>query len=245
MSEIVRAHAKLTLSLNITGVRPDGLHLIDASMVSLELHDTVTITPGGYGITLDGPFANGVPTDETNLVHQALQLVGKSAAVHIEKNIPAGGGLGGGSTNAAAILRWAGFSDLDAASVIGADIAFCLVGGHAHVTGIGEIVTALSPISGDFTLITPPLHVATPLVYAAWDRLGSPHHESGNDLEPAAIEVCPELAIWKARITQVIGYAPTLAGSGATWFVRGHQHRLVKALPEAVVTMTSTQTTTA
>ncbi|MSO59313.1 MAG: 4-(cytidine 5'-diphospho)-2-C-methyl-D-erythritol kinase [Ilumatobacteraceae bacterium] len=244
MTDVVRAHAKLTLSLDITGVRPDGLHIIDAHMVSLDLHDTLTITLGAHGITLGGPFADGVPTNETNLVHKALQLAGVSAAVHIEKNIPAGGGLGGGSTDAAAVLRWAGFTDLEAASAIGADIAFCMVGGHAHVTGIGEIITALPPVSHDFTLIIPPLHVSTALVYAAWDRLGSPRHESGNNLEPAAIAVVPELAHWKTRITQAVGHAPTLAGSGATWFVWGHQNHLVHALPEASVVMTSTHAVT-
>ncbi len=127
------------------------------------------------------------------LVHQALQLTNISAAVHIEKNIPAGGGLGGGSTDAAGVLRWAGFTDLVAASAIGADIAFCMVGGNAQVTGIGEIITPLAPLTSDITLIIPPLHVSTALVYAAWDELKSPHHESGNDLEPAAIAVCPDL----------------------------------------------------
>ena len=244
MTDVVRAYAKLTLSLRITGVRPDGLHTIDAHMVSLALHDTLTITPGSHGITLGGPFADGVPTNETNLVHQALQLANISAAIHIEKNIPAGGGLGGGSTDAAGVLRWAGFTDLVAASAIGADIAFCMVGGNAQVTGIGEIITPLAPLTSDITLIIPPLHVSTALVYAAWDELGSPHHESGNDLEPAAIAVCPDLALWKNRITEALGYAPTLAGSGATWFVKGHQTHLVHAFPEASVVMTSTNAVT-
>lgn len=85
MTDVMQAHAKLTLSLRITGARADGLHTIDAHMVSLALHDTLTITPGSHGITLGGPFATGVPTDETNLVHKALQLANISAAIHIEK----------------------------------------------------------------------------------------------------------------------------------------------------------------
>ncbi|MFM7665206.1 MAG: 4-(cytidine 5'-diphospho)-2-C-methyl-D-erythritol kinase, partial [Actinomycetota bacterium] len=106
------AHAKLTLSLRIVGIRDDGFHLIDAEMVSLALADTVHIDPRGTGITVDGPFAAGVPTTDDNLVARALRLAGRSAAVHIEKQIPNGGGLGGGSSNAAAVLRWAGVNDL-------------------------------------------------------------------------------------------------------------------------------------
>ena len=89
MTHII-APAKLTLSLKVTGVREDGFHLIDAEMVSLELHDVLTITEGESGMSVSGPFASGVPTDDNNLVNRALQLCGKTAHVHIEKNIPHG-----------------------------------------------------------------------------------------------------------------------------------------------------------
>ncbi len=242
MTEPVRlsAPAKLTLSLRITGVRDDGYHLIDAEMVTLDWADTVTITAGGSGLTADGPFAHGMPLDRTNLVAKALLLADRTAAVHLHKVIPGGGGLGGGSADAAAVLRWAGYDDLVGASRLGADVSFCLVGGRARVTGIGEIVEPLPFEHEDITLVIPPLSVSTPAAYRAWDALDVPHADGPNDLEPAALAVAPELARWRDRIRAVSGTAPTLAGSGATWFLRGHQHDLAAALPDAFVVLTRT-----
>jgi len=237
------AHAKLTLSLRIVGVRSDGFHLIDAEMVSLALADTVHIDPLGAGITVDGPFAVGVPTTDDNLVARALRIAGRSAAIHIEKQIPNGGGLGGGSSDAAAVLRWAGFTDLVAASRLGGDIPFCIVGERARVSGIGEVVEPLSPSQRadepfDITLVVPPLHVSTPAVYAAWDALAESERRGElNDLEPAALAVEPRLMRWRDRIREAAGVTPTLAGSGATWFLRG-RHRIADALRDATVIVT-------
>ena len=239
-SVTVTAPAKLTLSLRITGVREDGYHLIDAEMVTLGLADTVTITPDSDGVTCDGPFSEGVPLDESNLVSKALRLAGRRAAIHVHKTIPHGGGLGGGSADAAAVLRWAGVTDLVAAASIGADIPFCMVGGRARVLGIGEILEPLAQRALDLTLVIPPLSVSTPAAYRAWDDLGGPTAEGANDLEPAALVVEPRLVTWRDRITEAAGTAPTLAGSGATWFLHGHHPALVDALPEARVVLTET-----
>ena len=218
----IRGNAKLTRTLRMTGRRDDGFHLLDAEMVSLELHDLITIDPSGSGISVIGPFADGVPTDGSNLIAGALELVGRKAHVTIDKRIPHGGGLGGGSTDAAAILRWGGFgtdpASLTAASQLGADISFCLVGGRARVTGIGEIVEPLPHVDREITLIIPPLGVSTPAAYRAWDDLGGPASDGPNDLEAAALAVEPQMAWWRDAITDAIGEAPTLAGSGATWF---------------------------
>ena len=235
----LRAPAKLTLSLRITGLRDDGLHLIDAEMVTLEWADTLTIVPDGDGLTADGPYAEGMPLDNSNLVAKALRLVDRRAAVHLHKAIPHGGGLGGGSSDAAAVLRWAGYSDVIAASKLGADVSFCLVGGRARVRGIGEIVEPLALQPLDITLIVPPLAVSTPAAYRAWDDMGGPRADGANDLEPAALQVEPLLARWRDRIHEAAGVAPTLAGSGATWFLVGH-HALAAALPEAMVVQTRT-----
>lgn len=227
--QIVVAPAKLTCTLRVTGVRADGYHLIDAEMVTLDLADTLTIDPHAResALTLSGPFAGGVPTDSSNLVLRALDAVGRTAAVRADKQIPNGGGLGGGSADAAAILRWAGVDDLDVAVRLGADVPFCLVGGRARVRGIGERIEPLTPTARTFTLIVPPLSVSTPAVYGAWDDLGGPTAEGSNDLEPAALTVEPQLARWRDRITELGGVSPTLAGSGATWFVEGsHVPRL-------------------
>jgi 4-diphosphocytidyl-2-C-methyl-D-erythritol kinase len=226
----VAAPAKLTLSLRITGVRDDGYHLIDAEMVTLDIHDVLTIDTSRTGVDTTGPFAVGVPTDERNLVVAAMRLAGRDARVTIDKQVPHGGGLGGGSGDAAAVLRWAGFDDLVAASRIGADVPFCLVGGRARVRGIGEIVDPLPHVDRTVTLVIPPLAVSTPAAYRAWDRLGGPTSDGPNDLEPAALAVAPELARWRDRIGDLCGERPVLAGSGATWFVHGERVNALAAL---------------
>jgi len=224
------APAKLTLSLRIVGVRSDGYHLIDAEMVSLSLHDVLTFEEHASGLTITGRYAAGVPTDSRNLVAATLERVGRTAGVTIDKRIPHGGGLGGGSTDAAAVLRWAGVDDLSVAAEIGADVPFCLVGGRARVTGIGEIVEPLVFLEGTVTLVVPPLRVSTPAAYAAWDALGGPRSDGPNDLEPAAISVVPELARWRDAIAEACGRQPVLAGSGATWFVLGEHSNALAAL---------------
>ena len=135
----VTAPAKLTLSLSITGVRADGYHLIDAEMVTLDLADTLEIG-SGTGVVIEGA---GDIDPANNLITRALALVGQTARVTVDKKIPAGAGLGGGSADAAAILRWAGYTDVQGAAELGADVPFCLVGGRAGVRGIGEIVQPL------------------------------------------------------------------------------------------------------
>ena len=228
-SVTLRAHAKLTLELRITGIRDDGYHLIDAEMVSLDLHDMITLTPGASTVTASGPFADGMPLDDSNLVVRAMQLAGveSSVGLHLHKQIPHGGGLGGGSTDAATVLRWTGFTaepiELQQAATLGADIAFCLVGGRARVRGIGEVVDSLPFADHTVTLVIPPLSISTPAAYRAWDALGGPTADGPNDLEPAALAVEPELRRWRDLIGDRTGVAPVLAGSGATWFTDGER----------------------
>ena len=240
MTVVVEAPAKLTLSLRVTGRRDDGYHLIDAEMVTLGWHDTLTIDPDGDGLTVSGAYAAGVPLDDSNLVAAALRHVERRAAVHIHKALPHGGGLGGGSADAAAVLRWAGYTDVAGAAVLGADVSFCLVGGRARVRGIGELVESLPFEPLDVTLVISPLEVSTPLVYRTWDDLGGPVGDAANDLEPAAIVAFPELARWRDRVREAAGPRPGLAGSGATWFLLGH-HDIAEAFPDAVVVHTSTR----
>jgi 4-diphosphocytidyl-2-C-methyl-D-erythritol kinase len=216
----VLAPAKLTLSLRVVGVRADGFHLLDAEMVSVSLADVVDVGPG-EGLELEGPHAAGVPVDQTNLVCRALAACGCTARVRVEKHIPAGAGLGGGSADAAAVLRWAGCTDLAVAASLGSDVPFCLVGGRARVTGGGEVVEPLPPEDQVFTLLVPPVAVPTAAVYTAWDELGGPTGEGGNDLEPAALAVAPELSRWRDRLGDATGVEPRLTGSGSTWFVEG------------------------
>jgi 4-diphosphocytidyl-2-C-methyl-D-erythritol kinase len=76
----------------------------------------------------------------------------------------------------------------------------------------------------------PPLHVSTPAVYRAWDGLGGPTADGPNDLEPAAVLVEPRLEEWRQRVGELSGQAPTLAGSGSTWFVEGQRDDALGAL---------------
>jgi 4-diphosphocytidyl-2-C-methyl-D-erythritol kinase len=134
------------------------------------------------------------------------------------------------------VLRWAGISDVASAVTLGADIPFCLHGGRARVTGIGENIEALPHLDHTFTLVAPPLHVSTPAVYRAWDELGGPTGEGLNHLEPAALHVEPKLNWWRHQIMGLTNTVPVLAGSGATWFVEGERDdALVELIGEGAV----------
>jgi 4-diphosphocytidyl-2-C-methyl-D-erythritol kinase len=219
------APAKLTLSLAVTGVRPDGYHQLRSEMVSLSLADDLTFTEGGTGLTLvaePGTRAESLGGDGDNLITRALVAVGRRAAVSVRKRIPLGGGLGGGSTDAAAVLRWAGCTDLAVARALGSDVPFSVVGGRALVEGTGETVTPLDFEPRTFLLLLPPFGVDTAKVYAAWDAgrgRGQPSERQGNALTAAALVVEPRLAGWRDALGDVAGAEPTLAGSGSTWFV--------------------------
>jgi 4-diphosphocytidyl-2-C-methyl-D-erythritol kinase len=222
----VIAPAKLTVSLRVVGRRPDGYHLLDAEMVSIDLVDELTFTDGDGLEIVDGTGSSSewierLPRDGRNLVRRALQAVGRAAHVRLVKRIPPGGGLGGGSADAAAVLRWAGVGDAALAASLGADVPFCLRGGRARVRGIGEIVEPQPHAPQTFTLLIPPFGCSTPAVYRAFDELGSRLADGPNDLEPAALAVEPRLARWRDRLAEETGVKPRLAGSGSTWFEEG------------------------
>ena len=220
--DVLAAPAKLTVSLRITGVRTDGFHLIDAEMVSLDLADELTFGQGDRLGIISAGRGLGVAADDDNLVRRGLRLAGRSAHVRLTKRIPAGAGLGGGSADAAAVLRWAGIEDVGLASSLGADVPFCLLGGRARVRGIGELVEPLPFVARTFTLLTPPFGCPTPAVYRRWDDLGGPSGDGPNDLTAAALQVEPRLAEWRDRLADATGVEPVLAGSGSTWFVEGN-----------------------
>jgi 4-diphosphocytidyl-2-C-methyl-D-erythritol kinase len=201
-------------------VRDDGYHLLDAEMMSIDLTDELTFTDGD-GLEVLAPSGSRVPGGDANLVARALAKVGRRAHVRLVKRIPIGAGLGGGSADAAAVLRWARCADLGVAAALGADVPFCLRGGRARVTGIGEVVEPMPFVERTFTLLIPPFGCATPDVYRAWDDLGGPSSDGGNDLEPAALAVEPRLRGWRDQLGDATGITPSLAGSGSTWFVLG------------------------
>ena len=142
-----------------------------------------------------------------------------------------GGGLGGGSADAAAVLRWAGCTDPAVAARLGSDVPFCLVGGRARVQGLGERVTPLPFEAREYLLLVPPFGVDTARVYRAWDA--DPRDEAPNALAAAALAVEPRLARWRDALGDLAGSEPALAGSGSTWFVeRGPAEAGTAAKPE-------------
>jgi 4-diphosphocytidyl-2-C-methyl-D-erythritol kinase len=243
---VLTAPAKVTLALRVVGVRADGYHLIEADMVTVDLHDLVVLDPllaGDAGAdvieVVDETMGSGgnvavVPAGDDNLVRAALVLSGRWARVRLHKRIPAGAGLGGGSADAAAVLRWAGVTDPLQAVAIGADVPFCVAGGRARVAGVGEMVDPAPHEPLVLTLATPPFGCSTPAVYAVWDDMGGPTAEGPNDLEPAALVVEPRLAAWRDALGSSTGQVPVLAGSGSTWFVRGAHPGPGRVVVEAV-----------
>ena len=244
----LRAHAKLTLSLQMTGVRADGFHLLDAEMVSLDLHDRLTIDPSGDELQATGPYADGVPTDGSNLVARALDLYDRRARVTIDKRIPHGGGLGGGSTDAATALAWCGHGTnneaLVAASRLGADIAFCLVGGRARVGGIGEQIEPLPHVARTFTLVIPPLAVSTPAAAPASNRPWPAAARRGSS-RASAKKPSP---IWSTRAHRCWSPAPSMRRRRrtptpeefrllATLVARAAEHLLVLFLAHALTAL--------
>ncbi|MBO0893807.1 MAG: 4-(cytidine 5'-diphospho)-2-C-methyl-D-erythritol kinase [Acidimicrobiales bacterium] len=212
-------------------------------MVTVDLFDSLQFAPGdglvvtdrsgvtaGHDVGSEGPeAASRIPLGSHNLVRRALVAVGRQASVELEKRIPPGAGLGGGSADAAAVLRWAGQRGprvLELAVSLGADVPFCVQGGRARVRGIGELVEPQPFEERAFVLAIPPFGMDTGAVYRAWDRLGGPAGRNGNDLEPAALDVEPKLARWKEALGNLTGREPRLAGSGATWFVEGSPESL-------------------
>ncbi|NNN02929.1 MAG: 4-(cytidine 5'-diphospho)-2-C-methyl-D-erythritol kinase [Acidimicrobiaceae bacterium] len=215
----LRAPAKLTWTLEVTGQRPDGFHLLRSEMCSLDFADELDLDEQGDFLVVEGGGTD-VPAGSENLVARALHFVNRRAGVRLTKVIPSGGGLGGGSADAAAILRWARWREPRDAVTLGGDVPFCLVGGRALVEGVGEIVTPLEFEERTVTLLLTNFVIPTPRVYQAFDEGWRSAKSSGNDLEVAARAVEPRLGRvldWaRARYDDV-----RLAGSGSTIFVVG------------------------
>src|SRR5205085_3690656 len=104
-----------------------------------------------------------------------------------------------------AVLRWAGCQDVAVAVALGADVPFCLHGGRARVTGIGEVLEPLPVVDATYTLCTPPFGVSTAAVFRRWDERGGPTASGPNDLETAALQVEPRLAESRDRLPGATG----------------------------------------
>ncbi len=195
---ILKAAAKLNLSLDITGTRNDGYHLLDSIFQSVDIFDEITLSKKDSGIFIssDNPY---VPTDSKNTAYKAASYffektgIKKGVDIFIKKNIPSEAGMGGGSADAAAVI--VGLDRLfetnlslkemqDIGVLVGADVPFCIKGGSVRVSGIGEILEELPFISFlRFVVVMPKgKGISTKEAYKAFDELGAKKHPDNEKL---------------------------------------------------------------
>lgn len=250
------APGKINLFLEVLGRRPDGFHEIETVMQAVDLADRLEFwrrPGGGMTISISGGEA---PADESNLALRAARLLAAEsgagraggAHIHIEKRVPVGGGMGGGSSDAAAALRglnrlWglrAGADDLGRlAARLGSDVNFFLRGGLAVCRGRGEIVEPLpGAVRAGFLLHFPGTGTSTREVYSRLrfpltdsrrsytalleglfrEDLAAAGRDLFNRLEAPAFEVCPQLADAKRTLKESLPFGALLSGSGSTIF---------------------------
>jgi 4-diphosphocytidyl-2-C-methyl-D-erythritol kinase len=189
-SVTARVPAKINLELMVGPRRPDGFHHLATVFQAVGLHDDVTVEPApDWGITINGPYADLVPVDGTNLAMRAARLLATEAGVDvpvhitIDKDIPVAAGMAGGSADAAGALLacdalwgvWSSKAALDElAAQLGSDVPFALLGGTAMGSGRGD---RLAPVLGrgryTWVLALSDVGLSTPQVYAECDRLRS------------------------------------------------------------------------
>ncbi len=223
----VRAHAKINWALRVTGKRADGYHDIETVFQTISLHDTLVLDFSRRGFICDDPT---IPADDTNLVVRAAR--GHDVGITLHKRIPAGGGLGGGSSDAAATLAVLG--EKQRALELGSDVPFFLIGGTAYGVGRGEILTPLPPVAGvPLLLLIPEERVSTAKAYAMLRRFSPPlgieryramieddllSHaaELTNDFEEPIFDDLPRLRRLKSRLIEVGAAWAGMSGSGST-----------------------------
>ena len=251
------APAKVNLFLRIVGRRSDGYHLLDSLMAPVSLYDAIEIqaekreqNKSRITLTCDKP---DLPTDQSNLAYRAALLICRETettatiTIDLQKNIPAGAGLGGGSSDAAAVLK--ALNRLLSlglnvpqlcrlAAQIGADVPFFIPCGLARVSGIGDILTPLAPLPRRWlVIVVPPFAVSTPWAYRRFDEL-SPDvaclpadstlqitvqqwPDVGvfvNDLEQAVLPEHPLIAHSKSRLLELGAEMALMSGSGSAVF---------------------------
>jgi len=245
--------AKLNLGLHVVGRRRDGYHEIVTIFQAIDLCDVLEGEAAGT-LTLE-VSAPSIPTDETNLVVKAARLLqdhcpsarGQGARLRLDKAIPVGAGLGGGSSDAAGALvllneLWGLHLEssvlLALAAELGSDVPFFLSGGTALGTGRGESIEPLPPIADRMVLLgSPPFGLRTPEVYRALDapltarranvtvpRLfvkfakGNDFALASNDLEAVAFRLRGELVIFRDAVSRSGAEVALVSGSGSTVF---------------------------
>jgi 4-diphosphocytidyl-2-C-methyl-D-erythritol kinase len=244
------AFAKVNRSLRVLGKRPDGFHELDTVFQTVDLTDEIHFFEGEEGsrevsLTIEGA---DLPVEGSNLVLRAAASLrerfapSRGARIHLSKKIPVGGGMGGGSSNAASALRglaalWrlpATEADLHALAVsLGSDVPFFFLGGRARGLGRGEILTPLPDGPEEWLVLAfPPFSLSTAAVYGVFsapaltdsaaqtnlrgsDIGGGPDR---NDLEPAAESLRGELRRLRLALADHGATSARLSGSGSTVF---------------------------
>lgn len=227
------APAKVNLALHVTGQRGDGYHLLDSLVVFADVGDRLRFEPAQVmSLEVTGPFSGGVPDDARNLVWRAAELAGQRLNIRLEKNLPHGAGLGGGSSDAAAVLRT--FKAPEPAAALGADVPVCLAGTPQRMQGVGDRLTPVVAMPEcHLVLVHPGVNLATPEVFSALEDKENPGlgdivnwgsqpefvgwlQNQRNDLETAAIGIAPVIA----DVLNALSDAPVarMSGSGAACF---------------------------
>ncbi|HYK02476.1 MAG TPA: 4-(cytidine 5'-diphospho)-2-C-methyl-D-erythritol kinase [Thermoanaerobaculia bacterium] len=226
----MKSFAKINWSLRIIGKRADGFHDLETVFQTISLHDELTFRDSDrMSLTCDDPT---IPTDDTNLVLRAARAVSAPpTAIELKKRIPTGGGLGGGSSNAATTLLALGAERDDLAGIalnLGSDVPFFLLGGTAYATGRGEVLTPIAPMNGiPLLLLLPEARVLTKDAFARITRysqtLGIDAYTRGfevftNDFEEPVFAMLPRLRELKERLYAAGAQFAAMSGSGSTLF---------------------------
>ena len=248
----IHAPAKLNLNLRVTGRRDDGYHLLDSVVVFTGFGDWIELEPAQEdSVAVTGDFASSVGAGEDNICFRALAAFrdyGGVAGCHsitIDKRIPVGAGLGGGSSDAAVILRYlnrtspAPLADrrlAEAALSLGADVPACLAGIAQRMQGVGDMLTPVDPVPhGHLVLAGADAMLPTAEVFKSLRESGSgdaaPLRSSeisgsvadivaaGNDLQAAAMSLSPDIALVLDRLHDSNGViAAQMSGSGSACF---------------------------
>ncbi|MGC1504156.1 MAG: 4-(cytidine 5'-diphospho)-2-C-methyl-D-erythritol kinase [Sulfitobacter sp.] len=237
MTSEVFAPAKINLTLHVTGRRTDGYHLLDSLVVFADVGDRLWFERGKeLSLKVTGPFAQGVPMDRGNLVWQAADLAGWTGRITLEKNLPHGAGIGGGSTDAAATLKALG-GQADAAR-LGADVPVCVRSVPTRMRGIGaqlDVVENVPPCRA--VLVWPGVGVATPDIFKqlenrknsampkvlprfqSYPQLITWLHEMRNDLQTTCESQVPEVSATLEALAACDGLGlARMSGSGSTCF---------------------------
>lgn len=240
------APAKVNLALHVTGRRDDGYHLLDSLVVFAAIGDQISASPSDtLSMTVSGPYADGVPTDASNLMMKAARLLDpvRAAALHLDKTLPAASGIGGGSSDAAATLRalaklWGVTEPAPQATLpLGADLPVCMAAAPTRMQGIGDVLTPVADLPPlHLVLVNPRMGVPTPQVFAGMTKRDNPAMRwppatasvagfiawlstQRNDLEAPAIAMLPQIAEGLAGLRATNGcLLARMSGSGATCF---------------------------